>query len=122
MPSGPVDQGLDGVLGGVPVTVGLRLGAFGAGPHHHLGELVGLHPATLRRHFRARYGASPIGFRKRIRLNRAAWLLWSEPERAVADIAVDAGFVDESFFHRTFRAVVGITPAQYRARHVPTAD
>ena len=89
---------------------------------HHLAELVGLHPATLRRHFRARYGASPIGFRKRIRLNRAAWLLWSQPERAVADLAIDAGFVDESFFHRTFRAVVGITPAQYRARHGPGAD
>lgn len=86
---------------------------------HHLAELVGLHPATLRRHFRARYGVGPIGFRKRIRLNRAAWLLWSQPDRAVADLAVDAGFVDESFFHRTFRSVVGITPAQYRARHRP---
>lgn len=88
---------------------------------HHLGELVGLHPATLRRNFRRRYGGTPVEFRLRMRLNRAAWLLWSSPSRPIATIGAEVGFVDESYFFRTFRRVVGLTPAQYRARHTGAA-
>ncbi len=88
---------------------------------HHLGELVGVHPVTLRRHFHHRFGATPVEFRLRMRLNRAAWLLWSCPTWPIAQVGSEAGFTDPSYFHRTFRRVVGLTPAQYRARHTGAA-
>jgi AraC-like DNA-binding protein len=34
--------------------------------------------------------------------------------RALAEIAIEAGFADQAHFGRLFRATFGITPARYR--------
>jgi AraC family transcriptional regulator len=36
-------------------------------------------------------------------------------ELPLADIALAAGFCDQSHFTRTFRRVIGVAPSQYRA-------
>ncbi|HEY5207110.1 MAG TPA: helix-turn-helix domain-containing protein, partial [Roseiarcus sp.] len=51
------------------------------------------------------------------RLRRAAFALTSS-RRPVIAIAFDAGFGDLSTFNKTFRAVFGLTPTQYRASRV----
>ena len=51
---------------------------------------------------------------KQFRVQRAAELLETTEER-VADIGAACGFQEMSYFARTFRALKGRTPSQYRA-------
>ena len=36
-------------------------------------------------------------------------------DRPLADVAYEVGFADQAHFTRTFKAVLGLTPARYRA-------
>jgi len=78
--------------------------------------LVGVHPATLARAWRERFGCS-IGDRIRVlRVEHAARLLAASTE-PLAQIAVAAGFYDQSHLTNLFRQHFGVTPARYRAAH-----
>jgi AraC family transcriptional regulator len=88
-----------------------------------LGELaaaVGVCPSRLARAFRARYGVSVGEHGRRLRLDWAAGRI-ARSDASLAEIAVEAGFADQSHFTRLFRRHVGTTPAAYReaARRVP---
>jgi AraC family transcriptional regulator len=81
-----------------------------------LGELaqaVGVHPAHLARAFRAHYGVSVGEHSRRLRVAWAAREL-AGGERSLAEIAVEAGFADQSHLTRVFKRHVGTTPARYR--------
>src|SRR5205823_3842255 len=41
----------------------------------------------------------------------------SQTEASLSEISLAAGFADQSHFGRTFKRLVGITPAEYRAMH-----
>jgi AraC family transcriptional regulator len=58
-------------------------------------------------------GMTPHRYLVSARLRRAALALASS-RRPVIDVALDAGFGDLSTFNKTFRAVFGLTPRQYR--------
>ncbi len=45
--------------------------------------------------------------------------LLRETDRSVTDVCFDVGFTSLGTFSRTFRAVVGETPSDYRATHLP---
>jgi AraC family transcriptional regulator len=75
---------------------------------------IGVHPAHLARVFRSQYGESLGGCARRLRLEWAAEQLVRTDVRLAA-LAVEAGFVDQSHFTRTFRQQFGMTPARYRA-------
>jgi AraC family transcriptional regulator len=64
--------------------------------------------------FRRLTGLTPHRYLVSARLRRAALALASS-RRPVIAIALDAGFGDLSTFNKTFRAVFGLTPTQYRA-------
>jgi AraC family transcriptional regulator len=64
--------------------------------------------------FRRLTGVTPHRYLISARLRRAALALASS-RRPVIAVALDAGFGDLSTFNRTFRAVFGLTPTQYRA-------
>jgi AraC family transcriptional regulator len=81
-----------------------------------LGDAVGIHPSHLARAFRAAYGESLGGYARRLRLEWAAARL-AQTESPLNQIAVEAGFVDQSHFTRTFKGRFGLTPARYRAAH-----
>jgi AraC family transcriptional regulator len=73
-----------------------------------------VHPVYFARAFRSRYGCTPGDALRRCRLERALGEL-RDSRRALAEIALDCGFVDQSHFTHAFRQAFGWTPAQYRA-------
>ncbi len=72
----------------------------------------GIHPANLVRGFRAHLRCSPGEYMRRLRLEHARNQLSSE--RSIADIAIEAGFYDQSHFTTAFRRHFGLTPSAYR--------
>jgi AraC family transcriptional regulator len=75
----------------------------------------GVHPASLVRGFRAHLRCSPGEYIRRLRLEHAHAML-VETKRTIAEIAIEAGFYDQSHFTSAFRRRFGMTPAQLR-RH-----
>jgi AraC family transcriptional regulator len=80
-----------------------------------IARAVEVHPATLSRAYRDRFGCT-IGQRiRRLRVERTAREL-VETSRPLSDIALDAGFYDQSHFTNVFRRSLGVTPGAYRTR------
>lgn len=65
------------------------------------------------RTFRQRFGESPAAFRRRLRLERAAFHL-KDTAQSVTSLALDAGFDSLEGFTRAFRRVFGVSPSLYR--------
>lgn len=82
-----------------------------------VGELareVGVNPATLARGYRRRFGCT-VGERIRaLRVRHAAREL-IETTEPLSEIALRAGFYDQSHFTNVFRRTLGVTPSAYRA-------
>jgi LacI family transcriptional regulator len=75
---------------------------------------------VLERKFRAVVGQSPLREIHRLRLDRAARLL-AETALPVAEIAERCGFTTLQMLESTFRRERGLTPREYRRRHVDAA-
>lgn len=67
------------------------------------------------RSFRARYGESPAEFRKRLRLERAAYTL-RVTTQSVTEVALESGFRSAEGFTRAFKRGFGVAPSLYRRR------
>jgi AraC-like DNA-binding protein len=80
----------------------------------HLAEALGRHPSYLGAAYRVATGETAAETSARVRIERAAKLL-RESDTAPAIIAAAAGFCDQSHMIRTFRRVLGRTPAEVRA-------
>lgn len=65
--------------------------------------------------FAARLGASPAAYVRRLRVEQARRRI-EEGASRLKQVARDCGFGDEQALRRSFQAVVGITPAEYRQR------
>lgn len=90
-----------------------------ASPHalllvSELARQAGVHRAHLGRAFRERFGVSLGEYHRAVRLRWAAEAL-ATTDMPVGTIAVRAGFYDHGHFTRTFKKVMGRTPAEYRA-------
>lgn len=77
---------------------------------------AGVHPTYLGRAFARRYGISLSEF---VRTRRIEWAMdqLRRSRDPVAEIAVAAGFFDQSHFTRCFKRVVGTTPVRFRHSH-----
>ena len=73
-----------------------------------------LHPAWLARAYRAAVGEGLQDTTRRRRVERAVALL-RRTDDAASDIAVAAGFFDQSHMNRGFRQMLGRTPSRVRA-------
>ena len=78
---------------------------------------VGVHPTRLAHEFRSRLGVSPGEYVRRLRLEWAAQRLTDE-DASIAEVALRAGFYDQSHFSRMFRRHFGIAPAAWRKARV----
>ena len=78
-----------------------------------LAGAVGVHPITLARGFRSSYGCSVGTYVRRLRVELAGrWL--TDTDLPLAEIALAAGFCDQSHFSNLFRRIIGVTPSHYR--------
>jgi AraC family transcriptional regulator len=77
-----------------------------------LAQSVDVHPGHLARVFRHHYGTTVGETMRGLRVAYALQRL--ESSAPLYDIALDAGFADQSHFTRTFRRATGMTPARYR--------
>ena len=82
----------------------------------NIARTVGVHPVTLAREFHRHYECTAGDMVRRERISFACRQL-RNPEESIADIAISAGFYDQSHFAKTFKKLTGITPAEYRANY-----
>lgn len=65
--------------------------------------------------FRETIGTTPIRYLKQFRVQRAAEMLITT-EKKIADIGELCGFQEMSYFAKSFREMMGITPSEYRKK------
>lgn len=80
-----------------------------------LADLVGLSPWHFCRSFKTSTGMPPHRFLVQSRVERAKRLL-ADRTISVTEVALGVGFGGSAQFSRVFRAVVGLSPREYRAR------
>lgn len=83
-------------------------------PMADMARLAGLSPTHFNRRFRQIFGMAPTRFLHALRIEKARQLL-VETDRSVGEIAVGAGYHDQSHFTRHFRKLTGMAPGKYRA-------
>ncbi|MHC5065041.1 MAG: helix-turn-helix transcriptional regulator [Planctomycetota bacterium] len=80
---------------------------------------AGVHPVHLAKCFQQHTGQSVGSYQRQRRIEWSARRL-SETRDPIAQIAISAGFADQSHFTRHFKRLAGFTPAQYRRLHEVT--
>ncbi|MBY4675824.1 AraC family transcriptional regulator [Marinobacterium arenosum] len=81
-----------------------------------LAERINCSQRQLERQYRAWVGLSPKQHARLARVGHARQQLKSAGELSLAETGYQAGYYDQAHFIREFKAVVGITPGNYRAR------
>lgn len=79
-----------------------------------LASTVGYSPSHFFRMFRRSFGVTPHAYVMRRRLAVAQYLL-TRTDLCLAEVALKAGFSDQSHLSRTFRRFAGIPPRAFRA-------
>ena len=79
-------------------------------------RMCGMSESHFMTFFKRVTGLSFMKYLSQHRIQRAQALL-AKTDRSIADIGVDVGFCDQSYFGAIFRAHVGTTPAAYRRRY-----
>ncbi|HET6569451.1 MAG TPA: AraC family transcriptional regulator [Rhodothermales bacterium] len=77
-----------------------------------LAETAGVSKFHLVRLFRESEGTTPWAYVRALRLRKAKELL--ESDLPLVDVALQAGYYDQSHLNRAFREAEGKTPGQYR--------
>lgn len=97
--TGRLRRGLNAADGPRPVHAMARKACFSRRQFHRL---------TLRT-----LGETPAAHQRRVRLDRAAWLLLTS-RATILDIALETGWESHEVFTRAFRARFGATPSAFR--------
>ncbi len=74
---------------------------------------VGVHPVHLAQTFHKTYQHTVGDYVRKLRIEYACHEL-STSTKPIVDIALAAGFCDQSHFTRTFKRIIGAAPSQYR--------
>lgn len=80
---------------------------------------VGIHPVHLASTFRRHCGCTVGDYVRRLRIDYAAREL-VRSDAPLVEVALNAGFADQSHFTRVFKHHIGTTPAEYRRTFVIT--
>jgi AraC-like DNA-binding protein len=83
-----------------------------------LAAIAHLSVSQFARVFKDTFGETPHRYLQRRRVERAMTLL-RQTDRPVTQVAWDVGFASLGTFSRTFSAVVGCSPSEFRATHPP---
>lgn len=82
-----------------------------------LAEEAGVHPVHLARVFRRHHGCTAATHVRKLRVAWAQEQL-TRTGASLAEVALAAGFSDQSHFARVFRQLVGMSPARWRRERV----
>ena len=77
---------------------------------------AGVHPVHLAATFRRFFGHTVAAYIRQRRIEHACRML-TDSATPIAEIALAAGFADQSHFGRTFKQVMRVTPGEYRTAH-----
>ena len=77
------------------------------------GAAVGFNPTYLSRYFHEHMGITFQEYVKRLRIDRARWILENE-KMPITQIAYACGFRDIKTFNKLFKKECGMSPTQYR--------
>ena len=80
-----------------------------------LARAAGVHHVHLAREFHRRFGCTVGHYIRQRRIEYACRRLTRSEDR-LAEVAIDAGFTDQSHFTNTFRQLVGLPPGLFRVR------
>ncbi|MDR3687882.1 MAG: AraC family transcriptional regulator [Fimbriimonas sp.] len=80
-----------------------------------LAQVAGFSPFHFHRIFRGMTGESLLSLVRRKRLQRAAEML-NLSDRSIGEVALESGYDTPESFSRTFKAVLGINPSEYRTQ------
>jgi AraC-like DNA-binding protein len=80
-----------------------------------LAATSGVPPFRLLRAFQQSVGLTPHAYQTQARIRAVCRMLRSQQQ--LADIAVTTGFADQAHLTRTFKAIMGMTPGQYRGAY-----
>lgn len=112
-------QGANWLAASLDPSIGRALGAIHRDPCRDwtLGELAriaGRSRSSFAAAFRERVGVPPIDYLLRWRMRLAATRL-RRGQEPVSAIAASLGYLSDSAFSATFRRIMGVSPARYRA-------
>ncbi|WP_130807616.1 AraC family transcriptional regulator [Senegalia massiliensis] len=79
-----------------------------------LSQIANFSEYHFQRIFRVMTGESLYGFIKRIRLERAAYMLLADKKRSIIDISMSVGFSSQASFAKAFKSKYGISGSNYR--------
>lgn len=79
----------------------------------YVAQAVGVHPVHLARTFRQQYHCTVGDYVRQLRIEAACQQIASS-DLPLADIALAAGFADQSHFTKTFKRLVGVSPTTFR--------
>lgn len=79
-------------------------------------RMCGMNESDFKSLFKQLTGVSFMKYVNQYRIQRAQSLL-ANTDRSIADISLDTGYCDQSYFGAVFRRLVGTTPAAYRRLH-----
>jgi len=79
-----------------------------------LASVAGFSRFHFHRIFQGMTGETPFQFIQRVRLEKAASLLLSNPDESITSIAITCGFADLSVFSRNFKTLFNQSAGQFR--------
>lgn len=79
-----------------------------------LSQIANFSEYHFQRIFRVVTGETLYGFIKRIRLERAAYMLLADKKRSIIDISMSVGFSSQASFAKAFKSKYGISGSNYR--------
>jgi AraC family transcriptional regulator len=111
-----VERGRDGALprGKLRAVIEYIEGHLDTSPTlEQMAALVGLSPYHFARQFKVATGLPPHQFLIARRVERAKQFLQAGTDVSLAEVALRAGFSDQSQFSRHFKRLVGVTPGRF---------
>ena len=89
---------------------------------HELAQTACLSDKQFNRIFTEYVGTTPKEFIRIIRLQRALYILQTQPHTSFTQLAYECGFYDQSHLIKEFKAFSGYTPGEYLAICNPYSD
>ncbi len=118
---GPADQSVAGADGFEAVMARIRDHYREQLSNRELAALAGLSVRGFERKFQQHFQVPPQQYLRKLRLRMACRELVFT-EKALAEVAVESGFADQSHFNHEFRRQMGRTPRGYREHYRRAGD